>query len=86
MNPLNNLFVIASQAHTVDNGNKSELENILDAGSKRLYNLVPEEIWENREEQSGYVHTEPVLRKRFLHIQQISLIYESPLKMKSEKF
>ena len=65
LNPLNNLFVVASQAHTVDNGNKSELENILDAGSKRLYNLVPEEIWENREEQSGYVHTEHVLRKRF---------------------
>lgn len=62
---LNNLFVVASQAHAIDNGNKIELEKILDAGSQRLFSLVPEEIWQNREEQSGYVHTESSLRERF---------------------
>lgn len=65
LRPLNNLYVVASQAHTVDNGNKTELTKILDAGSNRLFNLVPEEIWENREEQSGYIHTEATLRNRF---------------------
>lgn len=61
--PLNNLFVIASHAHTV--GNKGDLTNILDAGSKRLYNEIPEEIWKNRMEASGYPYKEQHLRKRF---------------------
>lgn len=65
LTPLNNLFVLASQAHTVDNGNKMELEKILVAGSERLFNLIPEEIFENREEQSGYTHTKSSLRNRF---------------------
>lgn len=63
--PLNNLFILASQAHTVDNGNKAELEKILDSGANRLFNEVPEEIWENREEQSGVQHSEAILRNRF---------------------
>jgi GTPase SAR1 family protein/transcriptional regulator with XRE-family HTH domain len=61
--PLNNLFVIASHAHTV--GSKSDLTNILDAGSKRLYNEIPEEIWKTRTEASGYPYKEQHLRKRF---------------------
>lgn len=65
LSPLNNLFVVASQAHTVDNGSVIELDKILDSGSERLYSLIPEEIWENREEQSGFVHTESALRDRF---------------------
>lgn len=65
LTPLNNLFVVASQAHTVDNGNKMELEKILDAGAERLFNVIPEEIFENREEQSGYTHTKSSLRNRF---------------------
>jgi transcriptional regulator with XRE-family HTH domain len=65
LSPLNNLFIVASQAHTVDNGNKTELERILDAGATRLYSEVPEEIWQNREEQSVYKHTINDLRNRF---------------------
>lgn len=63
--PLNNLFVLASQAHTVNNGSQKDLENILGAGANRLYNSIPEEIFKNRSEQSSYEHSEKVLRNRF---------------------
>ncbi len=65
LKPLNNLFVVASQAHTVNGGNRSDLQDILDAGSKRLYNEIPEEIWKNRSEASGYSYQESILRERF---------------------
>jgi transcriptional regulator with XRE-family HTH domain len=65
LSPLNNLFVVASQAHTVNGGNQNDLMNILDAGSKRLYSEIPEEIWKNRSEVSGYSYKESHLRKRF---------------------
>ncbi|PLT33627.1 dynamin family protein [Bacillus sp. V5-8f] len=65
LKPLNNLFVLASQAHTVNGGSKNDLLDILDAGSKRLYNEIPEEIWENRAEASGYSYQEIHLRERF---------------------
>jgi transcriptional regulator with XRE-family HTH domain/GTPase SAR1 family protein len=60
--PLNNLFVIASHAHTV--GTKTDLTSILDAGSKRLYKEIPEEIWKNRTEASSFPYKEVHLRKR----------------------
>ncbi|ALC92663.1 hypothetical protein AM500_04785 [Bacillus sp. FJAT-18017] len=65
LEPLSNLFIVASQAHTVNNGSKSDLETILDGGAKRLFNEIPEEIWENRQEQAGCKITLGDLRKRF---------------------
>jgi transcriptional regulator with XRE-family HTH domain len=65
LDPLNNLYILASQAHTVDNGNKTQLEKIVDAGSTRLFSEVPEEIWKNRQDQSGHMHTTIDLKKRF---------------------
>ncbi|MEH6949413.1 dynamin family protein [Bacillus sp. JJ634] len=65
LDSLNNLFIVASQAHTVNKGSKEDLDNILKAGAERLFNEVPEEIWGNREEQSGSVHTIDDLKKRF---------------------
>lgn len=63
--PLSNLYILASQSHVVNKGNKVELENILDEGCKRLYSQVPDEIWKNRKEVSGYEYNYEVLRERF---------------------
>ncbi|KGX88666.1 hypothetical protein N781_09715 [Pontibacillus halophilus JSM 076056 = DSM 19796] len=65
LEPLNNLFVIASQAHTINHGNKVEVDSILDAGAERFYREVPEEIWENKSEVSNYQYTVEEIRKRF---------------------
>ena len=65
LKPLDNLFVVASQAHTVNHGNARDLELILNAGAARFYREVPEEIWENKTEISGYYYKELDIRKRF---------------------
>lgn len=63
--PLSNIFVIASQAHAVNSGNRKDLNKILDEGAKRLYSQIPEEIWDNRSEETGINYNIEVLRKRF---------------------
>lgn len=64
---LSNLFIVASQAKTVENGNIEKLENILDIGSSRLYNELPPEIWENRQKQTKMEITEVAFRQRFFY-------------------
>lgn len=54
LTPLSNLFIIASQAHTVDNGNRAQLLEILDVGCKNLLNTLPDKYWEERQKASGY--------------------------------
>ena len=54
LTPLSNLFIVASQAHTVDNGNRAQLLEILDVGCKNLLNTLPDKYWEERRKASGY--------------------------------
>lgn len=65
LKPLNNFFIVASQAHTINDGNLTELHRILEKGTDRLYSLTPEEIWKNKHEQSGYLYTRQDIRNRF---------------------
>lgn len=54
LRPLSNLFVVASQAHTVGNGNINELTNILKKGYENFTKTLSEDYWLKREEVSGY--------------------------------
>ncbi len=68
LKPLSNLFVIASQAHTVSNGNRVQLEEILDVGCRNLRKTLPEEYWKERQQLSGYTYADnglKELRSRF---------------------
>lgn len=63
--PLGNFYVVASQAMTVDNGSVSPLKNILDEGANRLYTDTNVEIWDKKQEVSGYDYSLEVLQNRF---------------------
>lgn len=68
LKPLSNLFVIASQAHTVSNGNRVQLEEIQDIGCRNLLKTLPEEYWNERQQLSGYTYADnglKELRSRF---------------------
>lgn len=54
LKPLSNLFVVASQAHTVNNGNRAQLSEILDVGCKNLIKTLPDGYWAEREKVSGH--------------------------------
>jgi transcriptional regulator with XRE-family HTH domain len=66
--PLANLFIVASQAHTINNGNREQLKGILDVGCSNLLKTLSDGYWTNRQKMSGYKNTElgkEELRKRF---------------------
>ncbi|WP_346682960.1 dynamin family protein [Megasphaera stantonii] len=66
--PLSNLFIVASQAHTIDNGNREEIRNILDSGCDRLLETFSYAYWNNREAVSGYSYPnkgKEILKGRF---------------------
>lgn len=65
MKPLSNLFILASQAHTINKGNRVQLDKILDEGCKRLISQMPDEVWINRGEVTGYEYSYKELRERF---------------------
>ena len=68
LKPLANLFIVASQAHTIDNGNRARLTEILDTGCKNLLKTLPSGYWLDREKASGYAYTDDgytELRSRF---------------------
>ena len=65
LKPLSNLFIIASQAHTVSLGNKKELDLILDDGCEKLANTMPGNFWRNRKLISKHEYTKEDLRSRF---------------------
>lgn len=62
---LRNFYVLASQAHTVNYGNREDLQMILDKGTERLYHEIPLEVWEQREQMTGQVVEEGHMRDRF---------------------
>ncbi|WP_432719185.1 dynamin family protein [Pectinatus frisingensis] len=63
--PLSNLFIVASQAQVIDDGNHESLDNILNNGCNRLLSTMPKEFWNTREEVSGYNYTNEIVRSRF---------------------
>lgn len=66
--PLSNLFIVASQAHTVNNGNRAQLTEILDVGCKNLLKTLPSGYWTEREKASGHIYSDEgyaELRARF---------------------
>lgn len=71
LRPLANLFIVASQAHTINNGNRSDLKMILDKGCENLVKTLDDDYWNARENISGYIYKKPdsngydMLRSRF---------------------
>ncbi len=68
LSPLSNLFIVASQAHTVSSGNRTQLAEILDVGCKNLIKTLPNGYWTEREKISSHTYTDDgyaELRARF---------------------
>lgn len=68
LKPLCNLFIVASQAHTVNNGNRVQLREILDVGCKNLLKTLPDDYLMERGNISGYECSDggyDELRERF---------------------
>jgi transcriptional regulator with XRE-family HTH domain/GTPase SAR1 family protein len=63
--PLCNLYILASQAHTVNNGNPQFLNDILDKGCERFIRVVPDSVWADRETISGHTYNSAAVRNRF---------------------
>lgn len=54
LKPLANLFIVASQAHRVNCGNRAQLNEILHAGCGKLLKTLPDKYWSKRSGLSGY--------------------------------
>lgn len=65
LKPLANLFVVASHADSVDNGNEISLINILKNGCTRFLTTLSDEYWKERSEKSGYNYTSDVIQNCF---------------------
>ena len=68
LSPLSNLFIVASQSHTVNSGNRAQLTEILDVGCKNLLKTLPNGYWAEREKASNHVYVNDgyaELRARF---------------------
>ena len=72
--PLENLFIVASQAHVVENGNQEALDVILEAGCQRLEKSLTPGIWSGRRKPESlldrfytYTSNKYMLRDRFEH-------------------
>ena len=56
LKPLSNLFIVASQAHAVNCGNRDELEKILDSGCERFLKTLPDDYWAKRKNLTGFAY------------------------------
>lgn len=65
ISPLSNLFIVASQAHTVCQGNELELNNILTKGCENFLKTLSTEYWVSRKNTSGYDYSAKVVNERF---------------------
>ncbi len=64
--PLGNLFIVASQAATVDHGDVGKLNGICDNAAKRLWNLVQDHpSITRRSDGTSYTYNQDTLRGRF---------------------
>lgn len=82
--PLSNLFIVSSQAHTVDRGNETSLKNILDKGCERFEKTITDNFWSDRESATGYAYTHDIFRSRFFtystDIEQTRTAFEIEMK------
>lgn len=63
---LGNLFVVATQAHIINNGDKKEVQKILNKGSERFFNTLTENFWDDRTKVSkGCTYSLEDLKGRF---------------------
>ncbi len=91
LKPLSNLFVVASQAHTVNNGNREQLTYILRVGCENFSKALGDGYWNNRAEMSGYKvdYSAAVLPRRFFtyttDIPELCKQFDSELKHITEK-
>lgn len=72
--PLGNLFIVASQAATVDHGDAGQLNDICNKAANRVWSLVqghPSIV--RRFETTGYTYSENTLRSRFFTSEMESL-------------
>lgn len=87
--PLSNIYVVATQAHTVNSGNPEALTKIINSGCERFYSTITEHFWDDRKECSGYNYSEMDLRKRFFtystDIAHTRTAFETDLKQLVEK-
>jgi transcriptional regulator with XRE-family HTH domain len=67
LKPLNNLFVVASQAHTIDGGNINSLKKITDQGAERLYRTIPDKFFDEKIEKTGLKYDLKSIKERFYH-------------------
>lgn len=67
LKPLSNLYIVASQAHTVSNGSIDVLNTILQKGADRFEQTLSPNYWNNL----GQAATSSDFRSRFSHTQQI---------------
>ena len=65
LKPLANLFVVASHADSVDNGNEISLANILKSGCERYMSTLSDSYWKSRAEESGYDYSPAAIQSRF---------------------
>lgn len=72
LDPLANLFIVASQAHVIDHGNLTELNDILSAGCERFEKSLTDGFWEERRKPLAlverfypYTSNSPALCERF---------------------
>lgn len=63
--PLANFFIVATQAHIVNNGNPDKLDTVLNSGCERFISCLPENFWQEREAISGISYTPEEIRTRF---------------------
>ena len=81
LKPLSNLFVVASQAHTVNYGNKVQLDNILSSGCENFEKTLSKEYWNSRTQFLDIHIHRRLLGRDFLHIQRIFLNFVSDFLM-----
>lgn len=72
LDPLANLFIVASQAHVIDHGNLTELNGILSAGCERFEKSLTDGFWVEDKKPLAlierfypYTSNAPALRERF---------------------
>lgn len=66
LKPLSNLFIVASQSHTIGNGNPIELSKILQKGYENFSKTLAPQYWTERENISGYNNFQKsILANRF---------------------
>lgn len=60
-----NLYILASQAHTINGGNIEEIENILDSRCEAFFNIIQQESLNRRSKMSDFNYTKEDIRNRF---------------------